>query len=161
MPILGEFKHPARQVMLEHGITLEDLARIGSASERAAYSWVCGEREPADKVHYAIVREWGRAGREVSGALQKAREAWVDAHPIRPGQGRKIGRKATPGKVIKRAYAPEKKPPAYAYAHDEHDGKTYSIHEWKRLFGEPGGAGPDINGRFSGFFDTEPCWLGE
>lgn len=50
---------------------------------------------------------------------------------------------------------------AYAYARDEHDGKTYTIEEWKRLFGEPGGRGPDINGRFSGFFDTEPCWLGE
>jgi hypothetical protein len=51
--------------------------------------------------------------------------------------------------------------PAYAYARDEHDGKTYTIDEWKRLFGEPGGGGPDVNGRYSGCFDTEPCWLGE
>ena len=161
MAILGEFAHPARLVMKEHGITIDDLARLGGASERAAYSWVRGEREAADKVHYAMIREWGNAGRQVSGAIAKAREAWVESHPISPGQGRKIGRKPTPGKVVKRKPEREKQPPAYAKAGDEHDGKLYTIEEWKRLFGEPGGGGPDVNGRYSGCFDTEPCWLGE
>ena len=159
--IAGDYRNPARLIMAEHGITIEDLARIGGASERAAYSWARGEREPADKVHYAIVREWGPAGRQVSGALARAREDWLAKHHVKPGQGRKIGRKPTPGKVVKRDKPREKMLPAYAFAGDEHDGKTYTIDEWKRLFGEPGGGGPDINGRFSGYFDTEPCWLGE
>jgi hypothetical protein len=37
------------------------------------------------------------------------------------------------------------------------DTKLYTIDEWKKLYGTPGGGnGIDINGRTSGYFPTEP-----
>ena len=40
------------------------------------------------------------------------------------------------------------------------DGITYlPIDEWIRRYGRPGNGGaPDANGRYSGYFATEPCF---
>jgi hypothetical protein len=65
--------------------------------------------------------------------------------------------------VNRGAEKPVKKKPAKreVYEPPVYDGPRYTFDEWVDRFGRPGGGGPDVNGRFSGYFDTEPCFLGE
>lgn len=154
-----------REVMRDQGVDLEDLARLASVSEWSARKYMYGERAIPDKVHYALVREFGQAGRIVAGALDRAREEYLEEHPVAPGGKRRLSRKARPSaKIVARPSVPERDVAAELV--EEDDGETYTIEEWKRLFGEPGGGVThDRHGRVFGigaaYFATEPDFCEE
>ena len=154
-----------REVMREQGVTLEDLARVASVSEWSARKYLYGERALVDKVQYALVREFGQAGKIVAGAIERAREEYLEEHPFDPTSGQRLSRRSKPSaKVVEQPIVEERD--VHAELVEEDTGERYSIEEWKRLFGEPGGGVThDRHGRVFGiggaYFATEPCFCEE
>lgn len=154
-----------RDVLASVDLSAEDLSRVCGVAPRSVMKYLYGERAAAEKVRLVLVRELGDRGRVIVGHMERARADYVATHPVAPGGKRRISARAysvrTPleagrAKPAREAWAP----PEYAFAGDEHDGKVYSIDEWKRLFGEPGTLW-DANGRIWGVFPSEPCFCEE
>lgn len=133
----------------EHGWDRNRMAIAMQVQAAQVSKYLGGHRRVSPGMKTALVKEFGEAAYVLVEMCDRA-FAITHAAPSTPERG-----KRKPDRPIKN------RPPEYAYAGDEHDGKTYPIDEWKRLFGEPGGAGADVNGRYSGYFDTEPCFIGE
>ena len=122
----------------EHGWTLAQLSIVLSVTEGQVWRYFSGYRRITPKAKTALLREYGDAAYTF---VELCDTAWRVKHE----------RTAVATKDESEAFVA----PAY-------DGPYHTIDEWIRLFGKPGNGGlPDQNGRYSGFFPTEPCFIGD
>ena len=151
----------AADVMREHAITLDDLARVTGYSAHSCRKYVYGEREMRQAHEHELVEEYGAPGRVLAEAMRTKRREYLATHPLAPANGRN-GKRLAITKPL-RVKAREKRgvwKPIANPADDDWDGKLYPIDEWKRLFGEPGSS-QGASGRVEGYFPSEPCFMGE
>ena len=141
------------------------LRDLGWARERVAdtipcnhttvFKYLTGVRNLTPKSRTRLLREFGDEAWKLIDACDAARNAYTTTG------SRIIGEKNTRLTLATRIVA------AAALKREnivgdtiEEDTTTYTIEEWKNLFGEPG-SGADIHGRWGGVFATEPCFLDE
>ena len=127
----------------EQGWTRDQLANVLGCDPAKTAVYTNGHRRVGPKRKTALVNEFGEAAYafvEICDAAFAAKRNMVTLE---------VKAEAKPQPQRKKYV-----PPVY-------DGPRYTIDEWIERFGRPGGGGPDINGRYRGFFDTEPCFLGE
>jgi plasmid maintenance system antidote protein VapI len=130
---------PAAVFIDEQGWTRERIAIVLEVQTPQVSKYLGGHRRVSPSMKTRLVNEFGDAAYAL---VEMCDQAW---HVNRE-------REKTP--KPKREKRETYTPPVY-------NGPRYTFDEWVKRFGRPGGGGPDINGRYSGFFDTEPCWLGE
>ena len=145
-------------LMREEGITLDDLAAASGFSSHSCRKYVYGEREVRSKTERELVARHGAAANTIIRAMHEKRAEWLALHPVAPCGKKRLAakpiimkREASPRRVSR--YVPN---PADA----DWDGKLYTIEEWRALFGEPGSS-QGANGRVEGYFQTEPCFIGD
>ena len=130
---------PATVYLHEQGWSKEQVAIAMRVQPLQLHKYLGGHRRVSPGMKTRIVNEFGDPGYIL---VELCDHAW------------KINRSMEKPVAKKRAKRETYTPPAY-------NGPRYTFDEWVKRFGRPGGGGPDVNGRFSGYFDTEPCWLGE
>ena len=130
---------PATVYLHEQGWSKEQVAIAMRVQPLQLHKYFGGHRRVSPGMKTRLVNEFGDPGYIL---VELCDHAW------------KVNRSMEKPVAKKRAKRETYTPPAY-------DGPRYTFDEWVKRFGRPGGGGPDINGRFSGYFDTEPCWLGE
>jgi plasmid maintenance system antidote protein VapI len=129
---------PAAIFVADQGWSRDRIAIVLEVQTLQVGKYLGGHRRVSPGQKTRLVNEFGDAAYEL---VEMCDRAW---------QVNRDTPKPTKRTTKRETYTP----PAY-------DGPRYTIDEWIERFGRPGGGGPDINGRFSGYFDTEPCWLGE
>ena len=130
---------PATVYLHEQGWSKEQVAIAMRVQPLQLHKYLGGHRRVSPGMKTRLVNEFGDPGYIL---VELCDHAW------------KINRSMEKPVAKKRAKRETYTPPAY-------NGPRYTFDEWVKRFGRPGGGGPDVNGRFSGYFDTEPCWLGE
>ena len=135
MPALS----PASVYLDEQGWPRDHVAVVMRVQPLQLHKYFGGHRRVSPGMKTRLVNEFGDPGYIL---VELCDHAW------------KVNRSMEKPVAKKRAKRETYQPPAY-------DGPRYTFDEWVKRFGRPGGGGPDVNGRFSGYFDTEPCWLGE
>jgi len=130
---------PAAIFVADQGWSRERLAIVLEVQTPQVGKYLGGHRRVSPGMKTRLVNEFGEAAYAL---VEMCDQAW------RVNRDREKAPK--PKRVERERYVP----PVY-------DGPRYTIDEWIERFGRPGGGGPDVNGRFSGYFDTEPCFLGE
>jgi plasmid maintenance system antidote protein VapI len=130
---------PAAVFVAEQGWSRDRLAIVLEVQTPQVGKYLGGHRRVSPGMKTRLVNEFGDAAYAL---VEMCDQAW------RVNREREKAPK--PKKVEREKYVP----PVY-------DGPRYTIDEWIARFGRPGGGEPDINGRYYGYFDTEPCWLGE
>jgi hypothetical protein len=134
MPALS----PASVYLDERGWQRERVAVVMRVQPLQLHKYFGGHRRVSPGMKTRLVSEFGDAAYTLVEICDRAWRVNRDA----PKPPRRSTKRET------------YQPPAY-------DGPRYTFDEWVERFGRPGGGGADVNGRFSGYFDTEPCWLGE
>ena len=130
---------PATRFVDEQGWSRERIAIVLRIQTPQLHKYLCGHRRVSPGMKTRLVSEFGDAAYEL---VEMCDHAWnVNRSAQKPVRAKRVKRET---------YTP----PVY-------DGPRYTFDEWVARFGRPGGGGPDMNGRYRGFFDTEPCWLGE
>ena len=134
----------AALIMLEHGVSTMMLARVLGVGDSHVFKYTNGHRALTAVIMSKIRREYPAAADELIAACASAR----------------LARTAEPARII-RVRAPKRawKPIARS-ADEDWDGELYTIEEWRRLFGQPGSS-QGVDGRVEGYFQTEPCFIGE
>ena len=130
---------PATVYLHEQGWSKEQVAIAMRVQPLQLHKYLGGHRRVSPGMKTRIVNEFGDPGYIL---VELCDHAW------------KVNRSMEKPVAKKRTKRETYTPPVY-------DGPRYTFDEWVKRFGRPGGGGPDVNGRFSGYFDTEPCWLGE
>ena len=130
---------PATVYLHEQGWSKEQVAIVLRVQPLQLHKYFGGHRRVSPGMKTRLVNEFGDPGYIL---VELCDHAW------------KVNRSMEKPVAKKRAKRETYQPPAY-------NGPRYTFDEWVKRFGRPGGGGPDVNGRFSGYFDTEPCWLGE
>ena len=130
---------PATVYLHEQGWSKEQVAIAMRVQPLQLHKYFGGHRRVSPGMRMRLVSEFGEAAYAL---VEMCDQAW------------RVNRDREKAPKPKRAERERYVPPVY-------DGPRYTIDEWIERFGRPGGGGPDINGRYSGYFDTEPCWLGE
>ena len=130
---------PATVYLNEQGWSKEQVAIVLRVQPLQLHKYLGGHRRVSPGMKTRLVNEFGDPGYIL---VELCDHAW------------KVNRSMQKPVAKKRAKRETYTPPAY-------HGPRYTFDEWVKRFGRPGGGGPDVNGRFSGYFDTEPCWLGE
>ena len=130
---------PAAVFVEEQGWTRDRIAIVLEVQTPQVGKYLGGHRRVSPGMKTRLVNEFGDPGYIL---VELCDHAW------------NVNRSMEKPVAKKRAKRETYTPPAY-------DGPRYTIDEWIERFGPPGGGGPDINGRYSGYFDTEPCFLGE
>ena len=123
----------------EQGWQRERVAVVMRVQPLQLHKYFGGHRRVSPGMKTRLVSEFGDAAYTL---VEMCDQAW------------RVNRDREKAPKPKRAERERYVPPVY-------DGPRYTFDEWVKRFGPPGGGGPDANGRFSGYFDTEPCWLGE
>jgi plasmid maintenance system antidote protein VapI len=130
---------PAAVFLEEQGWTRDRIAIVLEVQTPQVGKYLGGPRRVSPGQKTRLVNEFGDAAYEL---VQMCDAAWR--------VNREAPKAPRPNRQPKEKYVP----PVY-------NGPRYTIDEWIERFGRPGGGGPDINGRYRGYFDTEPCFLGE
>ena len=133
----------ALQYAREQGWTRDQLANVLGCDPAKTAVYTNGHRKVGPKRKTALVNEFGEAAYVFVEMCDQAFAA--KRNPV----------------VVEAKVEPKPKPPREKYVPPVYNGPRYTIDEWIERFGRPGGGGPDINGRYRGYFDTEPCFLGE
>jgi plasmid maintenance system antidote protein VapI len=129
--------------MQTNGWSQAQVARVLECGELHVFKYLTGLRGVSPKQASQLRREFGSDA-----------DAFVDAcnaAKVRVREPRVVQREASPKRVSRCAQNP---------ADADWDGKLYTIEEWRALFGEPGSS-QGANGRAEGYFQTEPCFIGE
>jgi hypothetical protein len=145
-------------VMREEGITLDDLSVASGFSAYSCRKYVYGEREIRSKAERELVARHGSRANAIIRAMHEKRAEWIRSHPVAPCGKKRLALKSVVEKrqpVLQESWKPMPRA-----ADEDWDGELYTIEEWRRLFGAPGSS-QGANGRVEGFFQTEPCFLGE
>lgn len=148
------------KILAETGYTLAELASVCRVSEHSAKKYLYGERALSVDARAVFAREHGDKGKRLVGILDRRRAEYEKNYECVPGAHKRMRKRDTPATPT----APKRTRPARDAVNPpdpDWDGEKITITEWIERYGRPGNAGPDINGRYSGYFDTEPCWLGE
>ena len=134
----------AALIMLEHGVSTMMLARVLGVGDSHVFKYTNGHRALTAVIMSKIRREYPSVADELIAACASAR----------------LARTAEPPRIT-RVRAPKRSWKPIARAADEDwDGELYTIEEWRRLFGQPGSS-QGVDGRVEGYFQTEPCFIGE
>jgi plasmid maintenance system antidote protein VapI len=126
-------------LLQERDWSRERVAIVLEVQTVQVLKYLGGHRRVTPTMRTKLLNEFGEQARDLIALCDEAFEA-----------NRSREKTPRPKREKRETYTP----PIY-------NGPRYTIDEWVKRFGRPGGGGPDINGRYSGFFDTEPCWLGE
>ena len=130
---------PAYEYAEQHSWSRDQIANTLGVMPNQVSKYVCGARRVSVSQKNAMIREFGDAAYE-----------WVELCDATWRVKREVP------KVKRERSTP--KPDAVNPPDADWDGTTYTIEEWKELFGTPG-RGVDEHGRiigFSPYFATEP-----
>jgi len=130
---------PATVYLNEQGWSKDHVAVVLRVQPLQLHKYLGGHRRVSPGMKTRLVNEFGDPGYIL---VELCDHAWN----VNRGAEKPVKKKRVKREVYE--------PPVY-------DGPRYTFDEWVKRFGRPGGGGPDVNGRFSGYFDTEPCFLGE
>lgn len=124
---------PAYAELFRQGLTHEDFVARMSLHRRRSLRILTGSLELTDEHRAFVLSEWGE---KLVAAIDKSRALFIEQRD-----------KPTTNTDL---------------AAESYDGPWFTISEWRAKFGEPGnGRACDDDGRVSGFFPTEPCFIGE